>query len=76
MSRIATVSRAHTVPEKVAMTTKNDGLETGALTNSPQVTIAGCAELTLSDRDDRPVCYSATSTGTASGQSKTAGEAP
>ena len=61
MSRIATVSWAHTVPEKMAMTTKNDGIETGALTNSPQVTIAGCAEPTLSDRDDRPVCDSATS---------------
>ena len=76
MSRITTVSRAHTVSEKVVMTTKNDGIETGARSNSPQVTIAGCAEPTLPDRDDRPVCYSATSTGTASGQSKTAGKAP
>ena len=37
MSRIATVSRAHTVPEKVVMTTKNDGIETGARQNSLEV---------------------------------------
>ena len=62
MSRITTVSRAHTASEKVEMTTKNDGLETGALTNSPQVTIAGRAEPTLSDRDDRRSWPSATGT--------------
>ena len=62
MSRIKTVSRAHTVSEKVAMTTKNDGLETGALTNSPQVTIALLAEPTFPDRDDRRSRHSATGT--------------
>ena len=36
------------------MTTKNDGLETGARSNSPEVTIAFVgAEPRLSDRDDR-----------------------
>ena len=76
MSRIATVSRAHTVPEKVVMTTKNDGLETGARSNSPQVTVALLAEPTFPDRDDRRSLPSATSKGTAPGQSKTAGKAP
>ena len=76
MSRITTVSGAHTVPEKVAMTTKNDGIETGALANSPQVTIAGCAEPTLSDRDDRRARPSATDTLPASKLSEPAREAP
>ena len=76
MSRIATVSRAHTVPEKVAMTTKNDGIETGARQNSLEVTIAFLAEPRFSDRDDRRARHSATSKGTAPGQSKTAGKAP
>ena len=76
MSRITTVSRAHTVSEKVVMTTKNDGIETGALTNSPQVTIAGCAEPTLSDRDDRRSRHSATGTLPASKRSEPAREAP
>ena len=76
MSRIKTVSRAHTVSEKVVMTTKNDGLETGARSNSPQVTIAGCAEPTLSDRDDRRSRYSVTGTFPASKRSEPAREAP
>ena len=76
MSRIATVSRAHTVPEKVEMTTKNDGLETGALSNSPQVTIAGRAEPRLWDRDDRRARPSATDTLPASKRSETAVAAP
>jgi hypothetical protein len=76
MSRIATASRAHTASEKVAMTTKNDGLETGALSNSHQVTIAGRAEPTLSDRDNRPVCYSATGTLPAMWGAETVREAP
>jgi hypothetical protein len=76
MSRIATVSRAHTVPEKVAMTTKNDGIETGALTNSPQVTIAGRAEPPISDRDDRRPRPSATDTLPATTRPGTAVPAP
>ena len=58
MLRITTVSRAHTVPEKVAMTTKNDGIETGARQNSLEVTIAFLAEPSFSDRDDRGVLLS------------------
>ena len=76
MSRIKTVSRAHTVSEKVAMTTKNDGLETGALSNSPQVTIAGRAEPTLSDRDNRRSLSSATGTLPATWGAETAREVP
>ena len=76
MSRITTVSWVHTVSEKVAMTTKNDGLETGALTNSPQVTIAGCAEPGLWDRADRRSRHSATGTFPASKRSETAVAAP
>ena len=76
MSRIKTVSRAHTVSEKVAMTTKNDGLEVRTIGAKLEVTIAFLAEPRLPDRDDRRSLYSATSKGTASGQSKTAGKAP
>ena len=76
MSRITTVSRAHTVSEKVVMTTKNDGIETGALTNSPQVTIAGCAEPTLSDRGDRRSLCSETDTFPATWGAETAREVP
>jgi hypothetical protein len=76
MSRIATVSRAHTVPEKVAMTTKNDGEETGARSNSSEVTIACLAEPSFSDRDDRRSRHSATGTLPASKRSEPAREAP
>jgi len=62
MSRIKTVSRAHHVSEEVAMTTKNDGIEARALTNSPQVTVALLAEPTFPDRDDRRALSSATDT--------------
>ena len=72
MSRIKTVSRAHTVPEEVAMTTKNDGTETGALTNSLQVTVALLAEPTFPDRDDRRSLSSATDTFPAIKRSETA----
>ena len=72
MSRIKTVSRAHKVPEKVAMTTKNDGLETGARQNSPQVTTALLAEPTFPDRDDRRARHSATGTFPAIKRSETA----
>jgi hypothetical protein len=76
MSRIATVSRAHTVPEKVVMTTKNDGFEARARSNSPEVTIACGAEPTLSDRDDRRSRYSVTGTFPASKRPEPAREAP
>jgi hypothetical protein len=74
--RIATVSWAHPVSEKVAMTTKNDGLETGARSNSPEVTIAFLAEPSFWDRDNRRARHSATDTLPATKRSGTARKAP
>ena len=62
----------HKVPEKVAMTTKNDGLETGARQNSLEVTIAGGAEPSFPDRDERRSLASATDTFPAIKRSETA----
>jgi hypothetical protein len=72
MSRIATVSRAHTVSEKVVMATKNDSLETGARSNSLEVTIAFGAEPSFWDRDNRRARYSATDTFPATARFETA----
>jgi hypothetical protein len=76
MSRIATVSRAHTASEKVVMTTKNDGLEARARQNSLEVTIAFVAEPSFWDRDDRRARHSATDTLPATTRPGTAVPAP
>ena len=58
------------------MTTKNDGIEARALTNSPQVTVALLAEPTFPDRDDRRARPSATGTFPATWGAEAAREVP